>query len=105
MNEKEPLIEKTPGYRVGQQFFPMLREAQIAALNNLLGCDTDAKTTHLVVDHAEEVIAILSMPGDKPPRKKESGQCVNGRVRHHYRGAATCKYCGKANPDFKGAAA
>jgi hypothetical protein len=67
----EPLIEKTPGYRVGQQFFPLLKDAQYCALRAVLGLDTDAKIAAVIVDRAQAIIKILEMGNDEPrPRKR-----------------------------------
>ncbi len=71
MSDK-PLITKGPGYCVGQQWFPQVREAQVAAINSLLGMDSDpnGKTAKAILDHAGDIIDILKMaPRDKPAAK------------------------------------
>lgn len=63
--------EKGPGWRVGKCFYPILRDAQAAAISALLNVDTLGQIPDAILDHQEEVIKILSLGKDEPkPRKR-----------------------------------
>lgn len=69
------LIEKTTAYKVGNQCFSSIVEAQLSALENALApltLEAPEKVAGLLVDNAEAIVAILEMKGDKPTRKPRS---------------------------------
>lgn len=73
MNENS--IERVAGYRVGQQIFTTVEEAQLQALAFII--DLSDKNVALticrsILDHADEVIAILSEKPELKVRKRRS---------------------------------
>lgn len=72
MNENS--IERVTGYRVGQQIFTTVKEAQIQALASMIDMDLTAasKIAGTILDHAAEVIAILSEKPELKVRKRRS---------------------------------
>lgn len=63
-------IEPCGGWRVGDALFPILDQAQKAALCAVLGCDSDAESVQAIVEHRAEVIKILSMEAPKPRKPR-----------------------------------
>ena len=76
MPNQPDIIERCEGYRIGDALYPILADAQKAALCQVMGCDKDASGVATIVAHREEVIKILSMeaPKVRKTRKDKGGK-------------------------------
>lgn len=82
------MIEKTTAYKVGQQFFPTIQDAQRQELISILsGMDTGPDTT--LAEHAadtvlaqkDKVMDVLTMaPNSRPKARKANGAVRKSRA-------------------------
>lgn len=61
------MIEQVPAYRVGQQVFPTVQEAQKEELKALINGPEADNFAQWVIAHTDEIIAILT---EQPRTKK-----------------------------------
>lgn len=83
--EDKQMIEKTTGYKVGEQFFPTIVEAQRAELSMLfqeytkIPMDANTSITHptilgAIIQNADRIVDILTMtPASKPRARRING--------------------------------
>jgi hypothetical protein len=66
-------IQTVTAYRVGEQVFPTIQQAQKEELAKLLDGVTVDKMLDAIVAHTDEIVAILTCtPKSKGPRKPRS---------------------------------
>ncbi len=73
------MIEKTTAFKVGEQFFPCIEEAQkheLAALLESVG-ESGIAAASLLISHKEEVLNILTMT----PKSHAKARKANGATR------------------------
>jgi hypothetical protein len=70
MATTQPIIEPCEGYRVGDGLYPILVDAQKAALSRVTGLEASNSALGDIVANREEVIKILSLkePKQRKPR-------------------------------------
>ena len=72
------MIEKTTAYRVGEQFFPCIEEAQKHELEVLLSpIGTPGDAAAKIISHKDEVLNILTMT----PTSHAKARKANGATR------------------------
>lgn len=68
------MIEKTVAYKVGEQFFPTIVEAQTSELATLLNEVPISDVPGFLVRHSDQVVDILTMtPTSKPRARRING--------------------------------
>lgn len=73
------MIEKTTGYKVGDQFFPTIVEAQRAELATIFNGDPKASVTvdgvlTNIIQNSDRIVDILTMTAASKPRARR----ING---------------------------
>ncbi len=67
------MITISPGYQTGERWFRTIEEAQKEELSNLLDSVPPDKMLDALVEHTDEVVAILTcQPKSKAPKKPRS---------------------------------